>query len=470
MKQLIIGIDGGTREIFERMPMPFLHGKMKEYHGPELEIDLVSRGWAEQLSGKYAADTKAFYVYPRLDGSHQVTLKFSLDDLLNADVTPIWDLALNSKASVGFMNIPTTFPAPQVNGFFVSGAGGGVNKVDGIPDALCYPQSDIPLLKDENYVIDLRVGTAGIQDVGELFDRCVDMMEARTKAYIKMSQKHRPELGFLAYRFVTIIQYLGMSEINAFFAEREGRDYKFKPSEVWASRLEDLYSKFDDCLREIVESLQPEHLIFSSDHGIAAKEKLFNPNAFLRQIGMQKVKINIGPSIRRMGGALRRLQTPTLHKEVDWDNTMAFTDWYTSCIFVNDTKRFNGPVSEGKVNQVIDMICEKFNAFPEAIENGLHAEPYRRLCEGKPFYDLCPDIKICHGDGSFMAGQHEPFIRDNPDYLPVSNMKSVHGGMHSGNKTMYPFFLTDPETAKLIRDEDPKDLTLVYKLTERIFS
>jgi hypothetical protein len=41
--------------------------------------------------------------------------------------------------------------------------------------------------------------------------------------------------------------------------------------------------------------------------------------------------------------------------------------------------------------------------------------------------------------------------------------------MHSGNKTRFPFFATDPETAKLIRPEDPKDLTLVYKLTERIF-
>ena len=49
-------------------------------------------------------------------------------------------------------------------------------------------------------------------------------------------------------------------------------------------------------------------------------------------------------------------------------------------------------------------------------------------------------------------------------------MAKVAGGMHSGNKTAYPFFATDPETAKLIREDDPKDLTLVYKLTERIFS
>ena len=68
MKQLIIGIDGGTRSIFERMPMPFLHEQMAKYSGPQLKIDLLSRGWADQLTGTYAHTHKGFMYFRNLMG------------------------------------------------------------------------------------------------------------------------------------------------------------------------------------------------------------------------------------------------------------------------------------------------------------------------------------------------------------------------------------------------------------------
>ena len=35
----------------------------------------------------------------------------------HADVVPIWEMVEKKGARVGIMNIPTTFPAPEVNGF-----------------------------------------------------------------------------------------------------------------------------------------------------------------------------------------------------------------------------------------------------------------------------------------------------------------------------------------------------------------
>ena len=69
MKMLIVGIDGGDLEIMKHFDMPFVHKFLEENTNIELEEDLFNRGWAEILTGKEGADTRAFYMSPILDGS-----------------------------------------------------------------------------------------------------------------------------------------------------------------------------------------------------------------------------------------------------------------------------------------------------------------------------------------------------------------------------------------------------------------
>jgi predicted AlkP superfamily phosphohydrolase/phosphomutase len=469
MKQLIIGIDGGTREIFERMPMPFLHERMAAYFGPELEIDLLSRGWAEQISGTYAHTQKGFYVFPQLDGSRDFLFKYSLQDMLShEDVAPIWDVVLNAGAKVGVMNIPTTFPAPEVDGFFVSGAGGGLNKVDGVPKEMCYPNDVAKSLEDLNYVVDIRLGTSTYDSISSILDDLMKMAEIRTEAFLTLCQQKKPDFGFIAFRHLSVLLYLGMSEISSILGLQTDLPH-VAISEVWKRRLKPFFAHFDSLLKRIVEELQPTHLIFSSDHGMGATCEYMNPNAFLREQGFQKVSIRVGPSIRRVGGALRRLQKPSLLTNIDSFNTEAFSDWYSSCIYINDADRFGGPVTNSEIDSVVDRICEAFNQHPEVRQRGMRCEPYRRRFQSSRYYQELADIRIIHKQSVFVSSANGPFFSKNPGYAQVEDFSNVKGGMHSGNKTMYPFFITDPQTANLIKDGDPTDLTLVYKLTERIF-
>ena len=192
MKHLIIGIDGGDEQLIRKLPMPFLNGLLDSECTKTLTEDLLSRGWVEILSGKHARETKAFYMVAQCNQTNEIKFKYSLAELLsNEEVVPIWELPPDG-ASVGMMNVPTTFPAPEVNGFFVSGAGGGVNKVDGIPPDLCHPKEIAPFLEQLGYKIDLRFGTAGIKDIQELFDRLCDMLEKRTEAF-EQSEKGNPQ-------------------------------------------------------------------------------------------------------------------------------------------------------------------------------------------------------------------------------------------------------------------------------------
>ena len=468
MKQLVIGIDAGTRSVFERMPMPYLHSLMKSCVQTELKVDLLSRGWAEQLSGEYAASSKAFYVFPESNGSRKVTMKYSLGDMLaNIESPPIWRIAESAGAKVGLMNIPTTYPAPSVDGFFVSGAGGGMNKVAGIPDELCFPKTVVNDLASIGYLIDLRLGTAGLNDVSELFDLLEEMIDKRTEAFISLCGRYKVDFGFIAYRALAVLQYLGMSELNALWYRKGLIDKSpgFEPTAVWANRAEPFFAKFDECLKRAIVALAPEHLMITSDHGIGETEYVFNPNAFLKLHGFQPECLQIRESLVN---SIRKRRRILVHK-VAWSRTRAFSDWYSSAIYINDQTRFSGPVRDSTVDKLVDSICELWNCDAETQNLGMHAVPYRRYKKGERFSDLCPDIKIEHERAHFMASASGPFITKNPNYGPVTDLTGI-GGMHSGNKTPFPFFLTDHKTASLIRNEDPRDLTLVYKLTDRIFT
>ena len=157
MELLILGIDAGDEKIISAMNMPYLKTIMQHCISYETNEDLSSRGWAEMLSGKNGRETGAFYAKPKLDGTRECTLSFDTHDYENnSNLLPLWKLINNCGKTIGFMNIPTTKYAPIIDGFFVSGAGGGLAGVDGIPEEFCYPKEVAPYLNEKGYVIEDR--------------------------------------------------------------------------------------------------------------------------------------------------------------------------------------------------------------------------------------------------------------------------------------------------------------------------
>ena len=165
MKLLVIGIDGADERIISAFNSTQFKSLKDSMYNKVLTEDLWSRGRAHIFTGKKACDTGAAYTKPLLDGTYDFTQNFGLKDLEgNNDVTPIWKLVNNSGGSVGIMNVPGTSPAPNVNGFFISGAGAGLGKIKGIPEHLCSPKSIKPLLDSYGYILDTRFVTSGIRD------------------------------------------------------------------------------------------------------------------------------------------------------------------------------------------------------------------------------------------------------------------------------------------------------------------
>ena len=460
MKQLIIGIDGGDEQHIRRLPMPYLNQLLDSQCCMKLTEDLLSRGWVEILSGKHARDTKAFYMVAQCDKTNDIKFKYSLSELLsNKEVKPIWQLPGGEKR-VGMMNVPTTFPVPEVNGFFVSGAGGGVNKVDGIPPELCHPKEIAEQLLDMGYKIDLRFGTAGIKKIPELFERLCEMLSKRADAFEILSDKYDPEFGFVTFRAPTVIQYLAMSELESYFERNNGRNTAHESTEMWKNGIDRLYRVLDECIKKVVEKTNPEHWIITSDHGAVPYRYRLNIDRFLQDFGYQTYRTDALRSLKEFYRCTTRKLPFVTKRQVKPSQMTAFGHWYFTGIFVNDSQRFGGPVAPIEINQYVDRICEDFNSTQEAKQYDMTAKPYRSLHPNSKYNAHLPDVKIHCSDEIFFSKFHGPFVRENPDYCPLPSIANVRGGMHSGQKGRHPLFCCDSKTATLIEEKDPTDSTI----------
>ncbi|MEQ8755508.1 MAG: alkaline phosphatase family protein [Coleofasciculus sp. G1-WW12-02] len=478
MKMLVIGIDGGDQKILKSMNMPNLKAILNEQICLDTEEDLWSRGWAEILSGIHGRETGAFYSKPKLEGSHDFSKSFSTNDYNNNDlIVPLWTKLLKLGHKVGFMNVPTTMPAPDVDGFFIAGASGG-SKVSGasnIPAGVCFPRESLNDLIQHQYILDTRFISSGIRDVETFFNRLVAMQTNRTNAFIQLSQKYQPNFGFLAYRATTVVQYIVMSEIEFLMANPDSPQTKIQ------KRIHELYQGLDQCIYNLLEQLQPEYIIVVSDHGASPRLATVNMNVFLQEIDMQKPLPSSVKTTRRLVKQFAQLVPRQVRRSItqsvpqvrsisqpaiDWSQTRAFGARYVSGVYINDRERFAGTVCKSEVDQVTQQIIEAFNATEAATKHGLYARPYRQNYRSAKFADLLPDIWIDNPDSIFFEEKGQ-FVEENKDYKPIESLSQVTRDQYTGAKGRHPLLCINPELYRYVEDGDPWDLTLVYKIIER---
>lgn len=486
MKLMILGIDGGDWELIRKLEMPFLKRLIKESSGRELNEDLISRGWAEILTGQHAADTKALYMRPKLDGTFTFTTSFGVKDILsNKDVTPLWKTAENMGKSVGFMNVPTTGPAPEVKGFLVAGGGGGVDKVGGVPTTLIHPQEIMPVLNEEEYEVDLRLTSSGITSFEELVKILNRMVQKRAKSFCRLVSQYDPDLGFPCFRVSTTLQYLAMSELQAIFAAKDMPELASSGNGEYSfSRVQELlwqhFKILDDAIREVFERAHPENYILTSDHGCVPYLHHANADAILLETGFQNPVPGLkGTAASTFKSLVKSLvpgkwlgqimkTTPKVGKMIparfDALTTRAFSNYYMQGVYIND-ERFQSAVSKSQIDSLVDELCGVINEHPVSQKHEMHAYPYRRKYSDRKFEAFLPDIHIQKPDSMFFTNQGE-YVSRNLRYGPLDEDISRATDMHSGQKGRRPLYYFNSELESL----DPKDLTdltAVYELANR---
>lgn len=483
MKQLIVGIDGGTSRIFDAFNMPFWKSLRDSGVTFPVVEDLNQRGWARMLAGMGAEETGALYMRPKLDGTRDFTISYGYKDLAKTpNFIPIWKLAEESGAKVGMMNVPTTAPAQPVDGFYISGGGGGVMQ-GGLPPNAVYPESFVDDLNSQNYIFDTRLGAQSFSSPDELCDRLSKMMIARSRAFSALAKKSQIDFGFVAFRAPTVMLYLAMSEIAHIMRHPVGHMSRSSWSSLWLPLIVDHMKVLDECLERLFNELLPENYIICSDHSIVPWTHNVDFNGFLAEAGFAEFVSSPKLLLKNFAKAILKDKARYQIKQAPASSVFsvlksmnaplkggmrAFSRPYVYGIYVNDEKRFNGPVKEEDIISEVDRIANEFNWRAENSQLNMIAQPYRAKFYNASMQACLPDITIIQSGHAFPSNLGANWYTKNAKYGPVKNIVGV-GGMHSGQKGTNPILLTNKELASLGAADDVHDLRSVHKFTAHIF-
>ena len=478
MKTLLIGMDGAQQATFQRGWTPFAQSLLEQGHSLDLWENLISRGWTEIITGQHGVVTGALYDRPDMDGSHSWSLRFKLDDIpgYGNQIKPLWQSLNEAGIRVGIMNVPTAFPAPRVDGFFVSGGGGGGPVLqDPLPE-LCHPKDILQDLLDLGYIVDERLGSLlaekGLYEAGAFFGRLREKNEKRTKAFIYLAKKHEVDFGFVVYKSSSnIAEFLLLPEL-----ERLSKQGNTGTSAL-VDAVGEYYRAFDQELERLVKAFPGAEIILASDHGMAARRFLVNPNAFLVEEGFQTPsKINRG--IYDLIKVLKKLVPFSLrtairsHSKVkhlyesmvSFDNQaskafcMLIGDW-SHGIYINDRLRFGGPVHPDQCTAIAQRIVERFNEHPVSREHGFSAR--LKPESDSPASPLYPDVELRLPNGYVTSNEEKGFVVPfEQPHAPLS-IDSVTKGRLLCGKAHNPLATLVNGEWEISPSEDMNDLRLI---------
>lgn len=483
MKLLVIGYDGGDSRVIEGMKTSFFSERFAQDISHQTNEDMWSRGWVEMMTGLHGRETLAFNELPLLDGSHKFTLSYSWKQMLdNPDARPIWDMLNERGVRTGFMNVPTTSPAPKNDGFFVSGSGGGINAVFGVPREMCDSDETAAFLNKHGYIVDIRRTSSDYNDLEEFFTGLEKMVSVRGKCFVELCKERKVDFGFLAFRAHVEVQNFAMYEVQQVLesVRKEGGDSEGEERLI-QKLVKRFYRHCDRVTREIVEALEPEHVIYTGDHGGEVYKYQANADVFLEKHGFRKSS-PVGQSAKKATGALMSSgigkwvrgivkKMPRSLKDraqgTSWSGTKAFGNHYIPGIYLNDS-RFNGPVDDSERDALVDEICRLFNADSEAKKYEMTARPYRREHAHAHFNDALPDIWIDRPDEIFFTNRGAGLVTPNPNLGPIEGWPEKGKDFHTGVKGRNALLLTSASLEPFFA-EDMTSVTAVYQIAKNVF-
>ncbi len=461
-KTIIIGLDGGDDLILKSLGLSTIHEISEKGLSKVLSRgnhSLAHAGWITLLTGAWGEQHGGFYRYP-LKRKYEFTSEIGTQTYYaNPNLVPLWDLANKKGLSVGFLNVPTTFPAPSVEGFFLSGAGGG--QIVKWPEG-AYPHKLHKTLETFQYIVDIRLSKLKTKHLTfEEYVKQLTEMEIRRKdVFLCLMKEYNPELGFVVFVGPDRIQHVLMANVE--------RLQKGEPpiSALDFSILE-YYQTVDRCIREIWDSYSDYNMVIVSDHGFAPYRQKIDLNAMLehhgflvrppvkarkRQADFKALANKYIPEIVKPLARMATHSISPLEKKMlegiaafDWSQTIAFNFRHTYGLFINTKDRFpNGIVSDADYPIIIRELIDLVNEVPE-----LKAETCRKNFLNSPFAHRLPDISISMPDDMFAedieldsSASRNHFTISNPYYKLVDNVvrdrsPAIFNGIHRNKSICY---------------------------------
>lgn len=479
-------MDGVNAETFNRGWTPYIKSLLDNGHVLALKEDLISRGWAEMLTGEHALRTGALYEGPLCDGSITWSDKFRLNDIdgLDTEIKPLWQVLNERGYRVGIMNVPTTYPAPRVEGFFVSGGGGGGPVTQEVVREQCHPEGLETELQQMGYIVDERLnsllGEKRLYAPKDFFAALDEMTLRRTMAFIELSKRYPVDLGFVVYKSSTVTtETMLPPELEKAAEGMGGVNHEF------INAAERLYRSLDDKVKYLVGSFPGTEILLVSDHAMAVRKWSVNANAFLVETGLQvpsarrrsiydfvkSWKHHIPHGIKRLIKKNPRVKSGYQSMATfDPRKTMAFSLSFSNGahgIYINDDSRFGGPVSQTDIVGLKERIVREFNNHPVARRHGMKAygKPDNECREGLRFPDVILDLP----DGYITSTRYVEFVVRHENPLEPLDLHQMAKDPRWVGKAHTPLAVNATGEWQVEAGGECRDLTLVYRHIVKTF-
>ena len=322
----------------------------------------------------------------------------------SARAPALWTRLSAAGHSVGVVNVPFTWPAPDVDGFVVAGMDAWARD-----DGMTTPRALIAELHERFGV--LRVDHTFPLTSDDAFDlaHVRAVCEQRAELVGWLAERYDPDLLFVVFMSADHVHHLAWPDW-----EERGRE----------SVVADVYRLLDGALGDVLRRVGDDgNVLVVSDHGGGSLDGVVNLNAWLAQAGYLAYRddADVGADVghrlfelrRKLPANLRRAvkqRVPRLRERayrvrhapsvIDWSRTRAFSYGTFGNIVVNVRGRERDGVVEpgAEYERVRDELIERLSGLE------MVAAVHRRedLFEG-PHLDRVPDLVVEFADYAWLG-------------------------------------------------------------------
>lgn len=268
-RAVMIGLDGTPCSLIKRFAedgtMPCLgkllgQGMLKQMTTTIPEISSVA--WSSFMTGTNPGKTG---IYGFLDLKPQ-SYKIYFPNATHVKGDTIWDILGRAGKRSVVVNVPSTYPAREINGVLISGF------VAIQLERATYPQSLLPRLKEVGYQIDVDARKIKESDDALMAD-VFHTLERREIVLLELFEKEDWDL------FIGVITET--DRLQHFFWEAiEDPNHKFH------ARFREFYTRVDAVIGKIADRIGKDDTLFiMSDHGFAPLTRQVYLNHWLKEHG-----------------------------------------------------------------------------------------------------------------------------------------------------------------------------------------
>jgi predicted AlkP superfamily phosphohydrolase/phosphomutase len=475
----VIGLDAATFDVIDPLveagELPHIARILREGTGGVLRSTthpLTPHAWTTMVTGVNAARHGVWDFIERAETGYELRM-------INGSyrrAPAVWDYLQRSGKRVGIVNIPFTWPAPEVDGFVLAGMDAA-----GREKGMTHPRELVDELRARFGPLELDHRFPVTKDGQADLDFVRRAAEQKVEISLWLAERFEPELLWVVFMAPDHIHHVAWTDWDA-----RGRE----------SVVAETYRILDESVGRLVEAAGGNDVALVSDHGGGSLAGVVNLNAWLAREGFlsytarnaglgRKLADELIARRRHLPKALRYrvkqratgLRTKMYERQqysvVDWPRTRAFAYGAFGNVVVNVRGRERDGIVEP--GEEYDRVRAEITARALELEgpdgDRIVAAVHRRedLFDG-PELDKVPDLLIEFRNYEFLGkgnfSSRSDSIWDTIELEPGSAHDYVGSHRHEGIFALAGPSATNAERTFIgIEDVAP---TVLYLLGEKI--